>query len=209
VFGAPTGDFMSLVCFRNGSLARERVRDAFGLDWEGFSQALRDTPPGNRGALMLPWFEPEITPPITRARPRTQGLDLANAAASVRACVEGQMLAMRRHSAWAAPAVERIHATGGAARNSELLQVMADVFEAPVVRIDVANAACLGAALRAAHADFAAEGIATDWETVVAGFTDPVGAVGPRPEASAVYRDMAKRHAELEKRALGGALALS
>ncbi|HSM62245.1 MAG TPA: FGGY family carbohydrate kinase, partial [Longimicrobiales bacterium] len=60
VFGAPTGDFMSLVCFRNGSLARERVRDAFGLDWEAFSTALRSTPPGNDGALMLPWFEPEI-----------------------------------------------------------------------------------------------------------------------------------------------------
>jgi len=209
VFGAPTGDFMSLVCFRNGSLARERVRDGFGLDWEGFSRALRDTPPGNRGALMLPWFEPEITPPITRARPRTQGLDLGDAAASVRACVEGQMLAMKRHSAWAAPAVERIHATGGAARNPEILQVMADVFEAPVLRIDVANAACLGAALRAAHADLAADGIEADWETVVAGFTDPVAEVRPRPEASAVYREMAKRHAELERRALGGALALS
>jgi hypothetical protein len=26
VFRAPTGDFMNLVCFRNGSLAREWVR---------------------------------------------------------------------------------------------------------------------------------------------------------------------------------------
>ena len=33
VFGAPTGGCMGLTCFANGSLARERVRDAYGLDW--------------------------------------------------------------------------------------------------------------------------------------------------------------------------------
>src|SRR5207302_3398183 len=31
VFAAPTGDFMGLTCFANGSLARERVRASFGL----------------------------------------------------------------------------------------------------------------------------------------------------------------------------------
>ncbi|HEY6506660.1 MAG TPA: FGGY family carbohydrate kinase, partial [Vicinamibacterales bacterium] len=62
VFGAPTGDFMGLTCFSNGSLARDRVRASAGLTWAGFSQALTCTPPGNRGRLMLPWFVPEITP---------------------------------------------------------------------------------------------------------------------------------------------------
>ena len=62
VFGAPTGGCMGLTCFANGSLARERVRDAYGLDWAAFDAALRRTPPGNGGALMLPWSEPEITP---------------------------------------------------------------------------------------------------------------------------------------------------
>ena len=32
---------MSLICFRNGSLAREAVRDRYGLDWAGFEDALR------------------------------------------------------------------------------------------------------------------------------------------------------------------------
>jgi xylulokinase len=36
VFGAPTGEYMGLTCFKNGSLARERVRDAFGLTWKQF-----------------------------------------------------------------------------------------------------------------------------------------------------------------------------
>src|SRR5262249_38456560 len=55
-FASPTGDFMGLTCFRNGSLARERIRDQYGLDWPAFSDALRRTPIGNRGAMMLPWF---------------------------------------------------------------------------------------------------------------------------------------------------------
>ena len=44
VFGAPTGDYMGLTCFRNGSLAREQVRDRFGLSWDEFSRALARTP---------------------------------------------------------------------------------------------------------------------------------------------------------------------
>jgi xylulokinase len=31
VFGNPAGRFMSLICFKNGSLAREKIRDRFGL----------------------------------------------------------------------------------------------------------------------------------------------------------------------------------
>ena len=68
VFGSPAGGFMNLVCFRNGSLARERIRDEHGLDWDGFSRALEQSPAGNGGALMLPWFEPEITPHVAHGR---------------------------------------------------------------------------------------------------------------------------------------------
>jgi xylulokinase len=64
VFGSPTGDYMSLVCFKNGSLARERVRASAGLDWAGFSRVLRETAPGNDGRMMLPWFDAEITPEV-------------------------------------------------------------------------------------------------------------------------------------------------
>ena len=67
VFASPAGAYMGITVFRNGSLARERVRDQFGLDWRGFSDALRTTEPGNGGAMMLPWFEPEITPAVPRS----------------------------------------------------------------------------------------------------------------------------------------------
>ena len=62
MFASPTGAYMGMTVFKNGSLARERVRDAYGMDWPAFSAALARTPAGNRGATMLPWFDPEITP---------------------------------------------------------------------------------------------------------------------------------------------------
>ena len=68
VFASPTGDYMGLTCFSNGSLARERVQDAFGFTWTDFSRALDVTPAGNQGRVLIPWFEPEITPPVADPR---------------------------------------------------------------------------------------------------------------------------------------------
>ena len=204
VSAAPTGEFMGTTVFKNASLARERVRDAFGLDWAGVSAALRSTPPGNGGALMLPWFDPEITPHVATPGVRRIGLDAKDAAANVRALVEGQMMGMANHTRWMAADPSRVVATGGAAANRELLQVMADVFDAEVIRSRAGNAAALGAALRALHADRLASGRPIEWEEAVAGFTEPDSSacIAPQRDAAAVYRELQRRYAEAEAHAL-------
>jgi xylulokinase len=185
VFASPAGGYMALTCFANGSLARERVRDAYGLDWPTFSRLLKETPPGNGDALMLPWFAPEITPLVTDARPLRYGLDPADAPRNVRAVVEGQMLAMRLHARWMTNRVRSLRATGGAAVNREILQVMADVFDAEVSRTQPRNSASLGAALRAFHADRASAGTPLAWDEIVTGFTEP-GDIRVVPDRKAV-----------------------
>jgi xylulokinase len=196
VFGAPTGDYMGLTCFRNGSLARERIRDAYGLDWTGFSALLRESPPGNHGRILLPWFEPEITPHVPTAGARRFGLDPGDAAGNVRGVVEGQVLAMARHSRWMGGRVDVIHATGGGSVNREILQVIADVFGADVYRLEVENSACLGAALRAYHADMVSQGTNIPWEEVVAGLAVPDRStrVAPNPANRAIYRTLSNAH---------------
>ena len=186
VFGSPTGGFMALTCFANGSLARERIRDAYCLDWDGFARHLSATPPGNDGGLMVPWFVTEITPKAERLGPHRRNLDPADVARNVRAAVEGQAMSMRRYSEWFAPEVKTIRATGGAAVNRAILQVIADVFDAEVVRIAPPNAASLGAALRAFHADLLADGQRLEWDEVVQGFADPIPAAGATPQSGAV-----------------------
>jgi xylulokinase len=205
VFGAPTGDYMGLTCFKNGSLARERIRDEFGLSWSTFSETLRRTPPGNGGRMMLPWFEPEITPTVLTPGARRYGLDPGDADGNVRAVVEGQQMAMALHSRWMNVNVESIHATGGAAANRDILQVMADVFGAVVYQLQVGNSAALGAALQAFHGAVAADGGRMSWEDVVKGFVEPLaeGTLSPDPARHAIYNDLIEVYAACEAHALG------
>ena len=201
VFGSPAGGYMALTCFANGSLARERVRDTFRLDWERFSAALRRTPAGNGGALMLPWFAPEITPHVEHAGVRRQQLDADSLDQNVRAVVEGQAMAMRVHSRWITDRAKTIRATGGAAANDDVLQVIADVFDAEVVRLPTTNSAALGAALRAYHAERREAGAPVAWEDVVAGFTDPAPGPPVQPTRSnvRVYEDLLPRYEAFER----------
>jgi xylulokinase len=201
-FGAPTGGYMALVCFRNGSLARERVRDRHGLDWKGFSDALAATPAGNGSALMLPWFEPEITPHMDVPGVYAVGFDEHETARHVRAVVEGQMLAMANHSRPICGDRRRIIATGGASTNRAILQIMADVFDADVFTLPVSNTAYLGAALRAFHFDRASDRQPLSWRETVAGFTDASLAASPTRAHVAIYGEVRQRYAELEAREL-------
>jgi len=205
VFGSPTGGYMPLICCKNGSLAREAVRDQFHLDWSEFSDVLGGAPAGNGGAIMLPWFDAEITPTVLEPGVRRYGLDPHDAAANVRAVVEAQMLSLANHSEWMGVTVSRIHATGGASQNPAILQVMADVFGADVCVVGGGNSAALGAALRAYHADERSRGREMPWPDVVAGFTEPwpASTVHPIPAHVAVYREMRKVYAACEAHALG------
>jgi xylulokinase len=204
VFASPTGAYMGMTVFKNGSLARERVRDELHLDWPGFAAALRQTRPAVGGGTMLPWFDPEITPLVLKPGIRRYGIDPADGPANVRARVEAQMMALALHSRWMGAEVSTIYATGGAAANREILQVMADVFDAEVFQLQSGNSAALGAALRAYHADCVADGQPISWEEVVSGFTEPRpdSRILPVREHVEIYRMLIEKYAARESRAL-------
>ena len=199
VFGNPAGGFMSLICFANGSLARERIAKQHGLNWDQFSRAIiEQTRPGNGNNLMLPYFVPEMTPKVLSPEPRmfgspafTQGTD---AAAAARAIVEAQGLTMRYHSAWIGEKPEVIRVTGGASRNRGVLQVLADIFQAELRPLRVSNSSALGGALRAANA---VEGIG--WDDLYGKFAAPDADLTVQPDRAArsVYDDLG---AEFERR---------
>ena len=204
VFASPTGDYMGLTCFSNGSLARERVQDEYGFTWTDFSRALDITPAGNQGRVLIPWFEPEITPAVSDPRVHRYRLSADDAAANVRAVVEAQQMAMAVHATWMSVTIDTIHATGGAAANKEILRVMADVFGAEVYRSTVSNSAALGAALRAWHGDTAAEGTPLPWDTITA-IAQPHASslISPNPTRHAVYRELMPIYEACEAHALG------
>jgi xylulokinase len=152
VFGNPLGGFMTLQCFINGSLAREKVRDRLGMDWDQFSRAIEGTAPGSDGNRMLPFFGPEISPRVNAKEPIVSGPFADNWESnpiSARACVEGQFLNMRLCSEWMHLSPDVIYLTGGASQNDAIAQIAADVFQAEVKRLAVPGSVALGGALRA------------------------------------------------------------
>ncbi|MBC8096650.1 MAG: carbohydrate kinase [Akkermansiaceae bacterium] len=205
VFGSPNGDYMTLICFKNGSLAREKVRELYGVKtWEAFGQALAKTPVGNEGGILLPWFDAEIVPRVNQPGIHRIDLDEKDADANCRAIAEAQMMSMRLHSGWMKVSPECIYATGGASNNLPLLQVMADVMNCPVRRIEVSKSAALGAALRAAQGWLVASGKKARWPDVVKGFTDSLAGseIVPNRKAAKVYDQLVVKYARCEREAL-------
>ncbi len=152
VFGNPAGGFMSLICFTNGSLARERMKQACGVNWDFFdNEALESTAFGNGGKLMLPYYLPESTPLVLKPGVRFNFKN-ESPATMIRALVESQALSMRLHSAWQGEDFTRIRVTGGASKSRGFRQVLANVFQAEIETISISNSAGLGAAMRAANA---------------------------------------------------------
>ena len=204
VFVSPTGDYMTLICFKNGSLAREAIREAYGLSWDGFSEALRSTPAGNDGKILLPYFEPEIVPNVLEPGVRRFDLSEADAAGNCRAVVEAQMMSMRIHSQWMGVSPTAIYATGGASVNPEILQIMADVQGCPVHRFEVTNSAALGAALRAAHGYFLQTGEDVSWEAVTTKLAEPVpgSVIEPNTGTQAAYDALVEKYTVCEQEVL-------
>jgi xylulokinase len=198
VFGNPAGGFMCLICFANGSLAREKVAEKAGLSWDQFERAiLEETQPGNQGNLLLPFFIPEMTPKLLAPKVELFGSERFVAwqepAALARAIVEAQALSMQRHSDWIGEQPRLIRVTGGASKNRGIRQVLADVFGAEIRGLSVGNSSALGAALRAAEAISGAS-FASLYDRFAA--TDDARNASPRAGATASYTELRRTFVE-------------
>ncbi|XP_018596787.2 xylulose kinase isoform X2 [Scleropages formosus] len=201
--------YMALICFKNGSLTRQRVRnECAGGSWDTFSEALRSTAMGNNGNIGIYFDEMEITPPtigVYRFNKENKRVKGFSHEAEIRALVEGQFMAKRLHAEKLGYKIipgTRVLATGGASSNNDVLQVLSDVFGAPVYTIDTTNSACLGCAFRAKHAVVAETG--ASFAEAIRHAQEPKLAVTPCSRAEQIYQPLLKRYEELEKKILKG-----
>uniref|UniRef100_A0A8C1FUM8 Xylulose kinase n=1 Tax=Cyprinus carpio carpio TaxID=630221 RepID=A0A8C1FUM8_CYPCA len=178
------GAYMALICFKNGSFPRERIRDeCAGGSWERFSAALRSTPMGNHGNLGMYFDVMEITPPA--AGVHRFNVSWFEQDVEIRALLEGQFLAKRVHAEKLGYKIrDECSAVVMLSDDEACLQVLSDVFNAPVYTIDVTDSACLGCAYRALHA-LEAETGASFTETL-RNAPEPQLAVRPTPGAQEV-----------------------
>ena len=198
--------YMALICYKNGSLTRERIRDErVGGSWDRFNAALGRTKPGNGGCIGFYIQEPEITPPILatgvhRFGPDDNPVENMSDDNEVRAVVEGQFLSMRLHGARIGLEPRNILATGGASSNAAILRIMADVFGVPVLTADRPNSASLGATYRALNGWKCGEADRfVSFAEVMAGAPPFTKAADPDMRAHAVYGEMLGRYEKLER----------
>jgi xylulokinase len=147
-----TGGWLPLVCTLGCTVATEWACNVFGFDHTGVERALRATEPG-AGPLFLPHLAGERTPSLPTSAGLFAGLRASHGPeAMMRAVLEGVTFGLgygldvlRRTGV--EPAT--ITLVGGGAASDGWGQLCADVFEVPVQRTAVAEAAALGAALQA------------------------------------------------------------
>jgi len=202
--------YMAMVCYKNGSLTRESVRDqSAGGAWDTFNGLLDTTPAGNEGRIGFYIKEPEITPPILktgtfRFNGAGEKVDSFPPEADVRAVLEGQFLSMRLHGAHIGLKPSSILATGGASANRSIIGVMANVFGVPVYVGEQPNSAASGAAYRALHGWKCADhGSFVPFDKALSATAPFKRAAEPDKKAHAVYSAMLERYAGLEKQVIG------
>ena len=93
---------MALLCYKNGSLTREKIRDrSTNGNWKEFNGALQRTKPGNNGCIGMYFIDQEIIPNsrgICRWNSDDEKVDSFEPDVEVRALIEGQFMAKKIHA---------------------------------------------------------------------------------------------------------------
>ncbi|RDW83140.1 actin-like ATPase-containing protein [Coleophoma crateriformis] len=157
-FNHPTtaGLYMFMLCYKNGGLARERIRDTLPKSttadpWAVFNRVASGTPPlgqktkSDRAKLGLYFPLPEIVPNVRagtwRFTCKSDGTDLSESEESwsseddARAIVESQVLSLRLRSQKLVhspeegmpPQPRRIYVVGGGSLNPAITRIIGDV----------------------------------------------------------------------------------
>jgi len=219
-------EYLPLVCYSNGSLTREAVKDSDDLSdenasWTMFEDAVAETAPGNGGVLGLFYVVPEIVPrlsamnnaasnpiwidvytgfPIERA---DEPMPTPKYNARCRAVLESRCIAIRVHTQQLGLVAERVLLTGGGSRSQSFAQILADVLQVNVYRAAeeaALNSAAVGAALRAKHA------LVCEQQSKFIDFLDAIAPCAPKHELIAspnsrnakIYDKMTKTYTQIE-----------
>ncbi|GMV36180.1 MAG: sugar kinase [Fimbriimonadales bacterium] len=179
-------------------LCRGVVAEAQAAGADPYDVLLRDAPEGPSEVLLLPYFAGSATPNYdSNAKGAIVGLTLSTTRGEVlKAALDGISYEMRLLlDLWdgAGIPVERIRAVGGGAKSDLWLQQKADVYERPVARVNVADAACLGMAFAAGSAC----GVYASMEEAAGAVVRETEVFEPRPSFSSRYGEARSRYAQM------------
>ncbi|RPD64124.1 D-xylulose kinase [Lentinus tigrinus ALCF2SS1-7] len=134
---------IAMLCYKNGALAREQVRDQYANGhWTRFNELVEQRPVGNGGYMGFYFPLPEIIPPNVQGSFFYNTSDPSDVkpipdseippTAHPRAILESQFLSIRSRIRAImppdAPPLQRLVLSGGSSANAVIRQVAADIF---------------------------------------------------------------------------------
>jgi xylulokinase len=185
--------YRDILCEVERAQEAETGRDAYDI----LTEAAAEVAPGCEGLLFLPYLTGERTPyPDPNARGVFFGLTLRHSKPHLtRAVLEGvsygllDSLELMRALGLS---IEQVRASGGGARSSLWRQILADVFDAEIVTVNVTEGAAYGAALLAG----VGAGVYADVTSACEAALRLTGRTAPGPAVS-VYADYYPRYRAL------------
>ena len=180
VMGVTQGAGLSLQWFRNEL--------APGVAYDALMAEAANAPAGSRGLTWLPYLMGERTPHLDAfARGGWIGLTAQHKRADlIRSLVEGVSYSQKDCldivESLGAP-VESVRASGGGANSPFWRQILADVFDKPIVVLASQEGSALGAALLA----MVGTGVFADVPEACSAVTREVSRLNPNPTAAAIY----------------------
>jgi D-xylulose kinase len=194
-----TGAWLPLLCTMNVTNATEHLKGLIGLTNKDVEALACRAPAGSGGLLFLPFIDGERVPVLPNASGVFFGLNRKTFSAPhlARAIMEGTILNLgygfaRMRALGLRPA--EIRATGGGAGSRLWLQVVADVFQTPVVTLAEQEAAAYGAALQSIWAYELDRGKDADIADIVSERVKKGSRpIEPRTGNAALYRSLQNR----------------
>ncbi|KAF5361926.1 hypothetical protein D9756_002272 [Leucocoprinus leucothites] len=215
----PPHGFIAMLCYKNGALAREQVRNKYAeSDWDKFNELVDSTPAGNNGYLGFYFPLPEIippnvlgdfffsTPPIKTEVKLPAPLDAIPPNSHPRAILESQFVSIKSRLAQMlpphAPPLQRLVVTGGSSANQTIRQIAADIFGMKVYVSTTKEAAAIGGALLAKWARWKMTNDSS-FEDMTGGIMPGMTCVAePRPEVVKIYDQFLETYDACEKQVI-------
>jgi xylulokinase len=161
------GAYIAMLCYKNGALAREYVRDHYASkDWPTFDSFVENTPAGNDGYIGFYFPLYEIIPQnvvgdyfFLNGRPIPSIQDTKH---HPRAVLESQLLSIKSRIKSILPRdsrpLKRLLLTGGSSANEMIRQMASDVLNLEVYTAESMEGGSVGGALLAMYAWWKAQG---------------------------------------------------
>jgi xylulokinase len=194
-----TGGWLPLLCTMNVTNTTEYWKEIKGISNKELDDLVSQAPTGAERLIFLPFIDGERVPVLPHANGVFFGLTRKNfnAAHMARAVMEGTILNMgygfsRMKSLGLIPS--EIRATGGGAKSKLWLQIVADIFQTPVVTLEEEEAAAFGAAIQSIWNYFSSQGKKVKIEDLTGNMVKlKETVVESQPDTFSLYEELQER----------------